>query len=432
MASVAAEPLAFRLRPTKLEEFAGQEHIVGQGTALRSAIEHDALTSVILSGPPGTGKTTLARIIAETTNAHFVQLNAVLSGVKELKEVCAEALRLRSGQAALYGGNKTVLFIDEIHRFNKSQQDALLPYVENGAVVLIGATTENPYFEVNAALVSRSHVYLLKPLEVSHLVSILRRALASPIGYQSKVTVTDDALERIARIANGDARIALNALELAVMTSGNRITLEQADQLFKERSLRYDRTGEDHYNTISAFIKTLRGSDPDAALVWMFKMLQSGEAPRFIFRRMAIFASEDIGNADPRALQMVMTAQQAFEFVGLPEGEYFLAHACIYLAQAPKSNAVTRAMGAAKKAINEADTLEVPNFLRNAPVKGVKQQGYGDGYQYPHDYEGAVVSANYFPVGMQPQDFYEPSDRGFEAEIRERVDKAKNVIREGL
>jgi putative ATPase len=426
MTPATAEPLAFRLRPKTLDEFAGQEHIVGQGTALRTAIEHDSLTSVILSGPPGTGKTTLARIIANSTNATFVQLNAVLSGVKELKEVCAEAERMRTAF-----GQKTVLFIDEIHRFNKAQQDALLPYVENGAVILVGATTENPYFEVNAALVSRSHVYLLKPLEIPHLVAILKRALASPVGYANKVTVTDDALERIARIANGDARIALNALELAVMTAGNRITLEQADKIFKERSMRYDRTGEDHYNTISAFIKTLRGSDPDAALIWMFKMLQSGEAPRFIFRRMAIFASEDIGNADPRALQIVMSAQQAFEFVGLPEGEFFLAQACVYLAQAPKSNAVTVAMGASKKAIQDADTLEVPNHLRNAPVKGMKQQGYGEGYQYPHNYEGAVVQANYFPVGMPPQDFYEPTDRGFEMEIRERLERAKNVIRGG-
>lgn len=424
MTHITSEPLAYRLRPTTLDAFAGQEHIVGQGTALRSAIEHDALTSVILSGPPGTGKTTLAHIIASATNANFVQLNAVLSGVKELKEVCAEAQRMRDTFK-----QKTVLFIDEIHRFNTSQQDALLPYVENGSVILIGATTENPYFEVNAALVSRSHVYLLKLLSVVDLVAILRRALASPVGYQSKVTIADEALERIAHIANGDARIALNALELAVMTSGNRITLKQAEELFKERSLRYDRTGEDHYNTISAFIKTLRGSDPDAALVWMFKMLQSGEAPRFIFRRMAIFASEDIGNADPQALQMVMDAQKAFEFVGLPEGEYFLVHACIYLAQAPKSNAVTKAMGAAKAAIAAANSLEVPNHLRNAPVKGMKQQGYGDGYQYPHDYEGAVVSANYFPIGMTQQDFYVPSDRGFEVEIKERIDVAKKIIR---
>lgn len=425
MVSQNFEPLAYRLRPKTLEEFAGQEHIAGQGKALRTAIEHDALTSVILSGPPGTGKTTLAHIIAKATNAHFVQLNAVLSGSKELKDVCSEAARMRETFQ-----QKTLLFIDEIHRFNKSQQDALLPYVENGSVILIGATTENPYFEVNAALVSRSHVYLLKPLSTIDLVAILRRALASPQGYQSKVTVADEALDRIAHIANGDARIALNALELAVTTSGNRLTLKQAEELFKERSLRYDRTGEDHYNTISAFIKTLRGSDPDAALIWMFKMLQSGEAPRFIFRRMAIFASEDIGNADPHALQIVMDAQKAFEFVGLPEGEYFLAHACIYLAQAPKSNAVTKAMGAAKAAIAAADSLEVPNHLRNAPVKGMKQQGYGDGYLYPHDYEGAVVSANYFPIGMKPQNFYNSSERGFEAEVQERVLQARKRIRE--
>ncbi len=424
MTQMTAEPLAFRLRPTKLEEFAGQEHIVGPGTALRVAIEHDALTSVILSGPPGTGKTTLARIIANTTNAHFVQLNAVMSGVKDLKDVCGEAERMKTTF-----GQKTVLFIDEIHRFNKSQQDALLPYVENGAVILIGATTENPYFEVNAALVSRSHVYLLKPLDVPDLIAILKRALTSSTGYANKVTIADEALERIASIANGDARIALNALELAVMTAGNRITLEQAEKLFRERSMRYDRSGEDHYNTISAFIKTLRGSDPDAALIWMYKMLNSGEPPRFIFRRMAIFASEDIGNADPQALHLVMSAQQAFEFVGLPEGEYFLAHACVYLAQAPKSNAVTRAMGAVKRIINTAPSLEVPNHLRNAPVKGMKQQGYGEGYEYPHDHPGAVVQANYFPIGVQPQDFYEPSDRGFEAEIRDRMAKVKKEVR---
>jgi putative ATPase len=417
-------PLAYRLRPTTLDRFVGQEHVVGEGTALRTAIEHDALTSVILSGPPGTGKTTLARIIAEATNANFVQLNAVMSGVKELKEVCTEAQRMRDAFQ-----QRTVLFIDEIHRFNKAQQDALLPYVESGTVILIGATTENPYFEVNAALVSRSHVFLLLPLDVPHLVTILKSALSSPAGYGNKVSVTDDALERIAQIANGDARIALNALELAVMTAGNRITLEQADALFKERSKRYDRKGEDHYNTISAFIKTLRGSDPDAALVWMFKMLESGEAPRFIFRRMAIFASEDIGNADPRALQFVISAQQAFEFVGLPEGEFFLAHACIYLAQAPKSNAVKMAMGSVKNVMKNAATLEVPNHLRNAPVKGMAEQGYGVDYQYPHDSKEGVVKANYFPLGMKPQNFYEPTDRGFEAEIRQRMAKVKEIIR---
>lgn len=418
-------PLAFRLRPTTLDQFVGQVHVVGQGTALRTAIEHDALSSVILSGPPGTGKTTLARIIAQATQARFVQVNAVMSGVKELKDVCSEAQKLRDAF-----NQRTVLFIDEIHRFNKAQQDALLPFVESGTVILIGATTENPYFEVNAALVSRSHVYLLKPLEHDDLLHILERALRDPQGFGGSVSVETAALERIAHISNGDARIALNALELAAMTAGNRISLAQAEKLFAERSLRYDRTGEDHYNTISAFIKTIRGSDPDAALIWLFKMIQSGEAPRFIFRRMAILASEDIGNADPRALQMVMSAWQAFEFVGLPEGEYFLAHACVYLAQAPKSNAVTRAMGAAKRAMQASPSLEVPNHLRNAPVKGMKQQGYGDGYLYPHDEEGGVANANYFPIGMQPQNFYEPTDRGFEADVQIRMQKAQQMLRQ--
>ncbi len=423
-ATLPQVPLAYRMRPRTLAEFVGQEHMLGEGKPLRVAIETDALSSVILAGPPGTGKTTLAGVIADATKAHFTQLNAVLSGVKELKAVCAEA-----EQRFTTFAQRTVLFIDEIHRFNKAQQDALLPYVEAGTVILIGATTENPYFEVNAALVSRSTVYLLQPLKPDHLVAILKSALADERGYGGRIRMADDAVSHLAAIANGDARIALNALELAVLSIGERITLADAEQLFRERNRRYDKSGEDHYNTVSAFIKTLRGSDPDAALVWLFSMLAGGEEPRFLFRRMAIFASEDIGNADPRALQIVVSAWQAFEMVGLPEGEFFLAHACVYLAQAPKSNAVTRAKDAVKVAIDRQPTLEVPNHLRNAPVKGMREQGYHEGYKYPHDYDGGIVQANYFPMGMTPKNFYQPTDRGFEAEVRERLKNVRHLLR---
>jgi putative ATPase len=418
------EPLAYRIRPRKLQEFVGQEHIMGSGMPLRSAIEKDALSSVILAGPPGTGKTTLAKIIAEQTSASFIQLNAVMSGVKELKEVCSQAQSLRSAL-----NERTILFIDEIHRFNTAQQDALLPYVESGAVILIGATTHNPYFEVNQALVSRSQVYLLQPLKPEHLEKILHQALRDPRGYGGSIKVTSEAVQHIANIASGDARIALNALELAIASLGRNLTLEGAEKLLRKQGVRYDRDREDHYNTISAFIKSMRGGDPDAALLWMFKMLAGGEEPRFLFRRMAIFASEDVGNADPRALQLVISAWQAFEFVGLPEGEFFLAHACVYLAQAPKSNAITRAMGSARAAVREAPTLEVPNHLRNAPLKGMKEQGFGKGYQYPHDDPRGVVPGNYFPIGMQPKDFYTPSERGFEKEVRERLENVKGIIR---
>lgn len=418
-------PLAFRLRPESLDDFAGQKHIIGEGTALRTAIEKDELRSLILSGPPGTGKTTLAHIIARRTKSHFVQINAVLSGVKELKQVCAEAEERRQGML----GEKTVLFIDEIHRFNKAQQDALLPYVENGTVILIGATTENPYFEVNSALVSRSHVALLQPLGVDDLVSILKRALADPRGYGGKITVSDDALARIATIANGDARIALNALELAVLSTGANVSLEDAQKLFQRTARRYDQRGEDHYNVISAFIKTMRGSDPDAALLWMYAMLDGGEEPRFLFRRMMIFASEDIGMADPNALVVVTNAWQAFEMVGLPEGEFFLAHACVYLSQAPKSNAIKRAMHGARKAVADAPQLEVPNHLRNAPVKGMAEQGYHVGYEYPHDDPRGVLEANYFPVGFKPSNFYEPGAHGFEADVSERLTRIRAIVR---
>ncbi|NOS68034.1 MAG: replication-associated recombination protein A [Candidatus Peribacteraceae bacterium] len=418
-------PLAYRLRPRTLDEFVGQNDIVGPGTTLRTAIEKDELRSAILSGPPGTGKTTLAHVIANVTEAQFVQVNAVTSGVKELKAICAEAEKMLTNLK-----QRTVLFVDEIHRFNRGQQDALLPSVENGSVILIGATTQNPYFDVNAALISRSQVVLLKPLSIEDLTTILKRALEDERGFDGKLKVDDAVLERIAHIANGDARIALNTLELTAMTAGKKITLANAEKILRQKSLRYDKSGEDHYNVISAFIKSMRGSDPDAALLWMFRILESGEDPRFLFRRMAIFASEDVGNADPRALQFVISAWQAFELVGLPEGEFFLAHACVYVSQAPKSNAITRAMGASKKAIHESPTLEVPNHLRNAPVKGMKQQGYGVDYQYPHNHPGAVVAANYFPIGMQHQNFYEPSDRGFEAEVRDRLRAAKAKIRD--
>ncbi len=413
------------MRPRTLEEFIGQEDIVGPGTALRTAIEKDQLSSAILSGPPGTGKTTLAHVIANVTQAQFVQVNAVTSGVKELKEICRAAEEMLKNLK-----QRTVLFVDEIHRFNRGQQDALLPSVENGSVILIGATTQNPYFDVNAALISRSQVVLLKPLSIQDLTTILKRALTDERGFNGKLTVDDTVLERIAHIANGDGRIALNTLELTAMTAGKKITLANAEKILRQKSLRYDKSGEDHYNVISAFIKSMRGSDPDAALLWMYRMLESGEDPRFLFRRMAIFASEDIGNADPRALQVAVSAWQAFELIGMPEGEFFLAHACVYVSQAPKSNAVTRAMGSARRAIHDAPTIEVPNHLRNAPVKGMKQQGYGVDYQYPHNHEGAVVEANYFPVGMQPQNFYEPSDRGFEAEVRDRMMTVKKRLRQ--
>lgn len=425
-ASMTTEPLAYRMRPRTLAEFIGQEHVVGSGSALRAAIERDALSSVILSGPPGTGKTTLAKVIAEATKAAFVQVNAVLSGVKELKEACLEAGRRREAFT-----QRTVLFIDEIHRFNKAQQDALLPFVEDGTVILIGATTENPYFEVNPALVSRSHVYLLRPLSAEHLTVILERAIADERGYGGGVTVAPDALRSIAQKANGDARVALNLLELTILAAGGTAGIADVERILQERRKRYDHGGEDHYNVISAFIKTLRGSDPDAALVWMFHMIECGEEPRFLFRRMAILASEDIGMADPHALGFVMDAWRAFELVGLPEGEYFLAHACVYLALAPKSNAVARAMSAARQALKAAGTVEVPMHLRNAPVKAMRAQGYGDGYRYPHEDPRGVVSAQYFPMGMEPCNFFVPSEHGNEKVLQERLLHLRALLRTG-
>ncbi len=420
-------PLAYRLRPKHLDDFIGQDHVVGHGTALRHAIERDLVTSVVFSGPPGTGKTTLAKVIAETTKAHFVQLNAVTSGVKDIKEVCSTAEKLRASMQ-----QRTVLFVDEIHRFNTSQQDALLPSVESGVVILIGATTENPYFSVNSALISRSQVYLLRPHSLCDIQHILERALQSPDGFAGKVVVHTDAIEKIAELSNGDARIALNLLELAVVMIGTNISREDAEKLLKQRHLRYDKKGEDHYDTTSAFIKSMRGSDPDAALLWMYKMLESGEQPRFLFRRMSIFASEDVGNADPCALQIVVSAWQAFEMVGYPEGEFFLAHACIYLSQAPKSNAITVAMTHAKNAVHSVPSLEVPYHLRTVPVKAMAKHGYGQGYQYPHDAENGVVDVDYFPLNYSGhREFYRPTARGFETEVQERIALVRQKMSSG-
>ncbi len=401
----SSAPLAYRLRPTTLDEFAGQEDIVGEGTPLRRAIEQDILSSVIFGGPPGTGKTTLAKIVATATKAQFCQLNAVTSGVKDIKEVCAQAASLKISLK-----QRTVLFIDEIHRFNKSQQDALLPSVESGNIILIGATTENPYFSVNSALISRSQVYLLKPHTVESLEKILVRALKSKDGFDGKIQMHPDAILKVAEMSNGDARIALNLLEMAVLMIGTKITRDDAEKLLKQRSMRYDKKSEDHYDTISAFIKTLRGSDASAAMLWMYKMLQSGEDPNFLFRRMAIFASEDIGNADPHALPLVTSAWDAFLKVGLPEGEYFLSQACTYLANAKKNDAVKVAMAAAKSAIESSSSLEVPMHLRNAPVKAMREQhGYAKDYKYPHNFTDAKVDEDYFPIGYTGnRQFYPP------------------------
>lgn len=419
-------PLAARLRPESLKDFVGQHHIVGEDTVLRRAIENDALSSIILYGPPGSGKTTLAHIIAQETKSRFVQLSAVTSGVKDLKREIDEAIRQR-GQF----GKKTTLFVDEIHRFNKAQQDVLLPYVENGTLTLIGATTENPYFEVNSALVSRSQVFRLLPLTQDDLVQILNRAITDTergLG-KTKIKIAPKAIEHIANIAGGDARIALNALELAVTVAKGTVTLKDAEDALQQRALKYDKKGDEHYDTISAFIKSMRGSDADAALIWMFKMLAAGEDPKFIIRRMIIFASEDIGNADPQALQIAVTASQALEWVGLPEAEFALAQACVYLSLAPKSNAIKKAMGAVKQDIASKGRLVVPNQLRNAPVKGMADdQGFGVDYQYPHDFPGGVAKQAYKPDSLRGASYYKPSDRGFEKDLQERVAKIKKQI----
>lgn len=421
-AGSAAEPLASRMRPRTLDEFIGQERIVGPGRLLRRAIQADQLSSVIFYGPPGTGKTTLARVIANTTKADFLAINAVLAGVKDIREAVAHAQKAREA------GRRTILFVDEVHRFNKAQQDALLPHVEAGTITLIGATTENPSFSVNAALLSRCKTFRLEPLKEDDLVSILRRALSdreSGLG-STGVGASDEALRAIARLARGDARRALTILESAVAFAAGRgdgeVTLETLVASEEKTPLLYDKAGEEHYNVVSAFIKSMRGSDPDAAVYWMMRMLEAGDDPLFILRRMLIFASEDVGLADPRALVVVASADEAFRRMGMPEGIYPLTQAALYLACAPKSNAVKNAWQRAKALVEERGALPVPMKLRNAVTKLMKQEGYGVGYRYAHDYDGGVVPGEtYLPDELVGQTLYEPTDRGEEARIRARL-----------
>jgi putative ATPase len=408
-------PLAERMRPRTLDDIVGQEALLAPGRPLREAISRDRLRSIILWGPPGTGKTTLARVIANVTRAHFIAFSAVLSGIKEIREVMAEA-----EQARRRSGGRTILFIDEIHRFNKAQQDAFLPRVESGDIVLIGATTENPSFEVNSALLSRSKVHVLKPLTPAAMVTILRRALADPErGLGGQVTASDEALAGMARYANGDARIALNMLEMAAAASGGAtIDVPLIADLAQNRALLYDKTGEEHYNLISALHKSMRNSDPDAAVYWLARMVESGEDPLYIARRLVRFASEDVGNADPQALALTVAAKDAVHFMGMPEGNNALAQAAIYLAIAPKSNAVYMAYNEAAEAAAQEVAEPVPLHLRNAPTKLMKALDYGKDYKYAHNEAGGVApDMTCLPPAHKDRKFYRPTDRGFEAEI---------------
>ncbi len=421
-------PLAARMRPRTLDEFVGQEHIIGPGRLLRRAIQADQLSSLIFYGPPGTGKTTLAYIIANTTKAHFITLNAVLAGVQDIRRAVEEAQERRR-----LSGQRTILFVDEVHRFNKAQQDALLPWVENGTVIFIGATTHNPYFEVIKPLVSRSRIFQLKPLTPEDLRTIARRALTDPErGYgRWRVRIDPDALDHLVNVANGDARALLNALELAVETTPPdeegviHIDMTVAEESIQRRAVLYDKEGDAHFDTISAFIKSLRGSDPDAALYWLAKMIYAGEDPHYIFRRMLILASEDIGLADPQAIAVVSACAEAFDRVGLPEGQFHLAQAALYLAIAPKSNSVMAYFDALRTVENEREG-EVPTHLKDAS-RDREGFGHGQGYLYPHAYREHWVPQQYLPDHLQGRIFYRPSDQGYEARFREAVERRREA-----
>jgi putative ATPase len=418
-----AAPLADRMRPRALEEFIGQAHLLGEGKVFRVALEQGEVPSLILWGPPGTGKTSLAMLVASHVQAAFTPFSAVTSGIKEIKEVIGEADRRLRG-----AGQRTILFVDEIHRFNKAQQDAFLPHVERGTITLIGATTENPSFEVIAPLLSRTKVLVLYPLSEAEIRLILDRALTDAergLG-KSRLQVPEDALAAITGWANGDARAALNLLDLSARLAGASnqprvVSLAVVQEAAQKRSLLYDKAGEEHYNIISALHKSLRGSDPDAALYWLARMLASGEDPLYIARRLIRFASEDIGNADPSALSLAVAAKEAYHFLGTPEGELALAQCVTYLATAPKSNAVYAAFGEAQADVASAPAEPVPLHIRNAPTPLMKELGYSEGYKYAHDYEGAYAEQDYLPESLRGRVYYRPTDRGLEAEIRKRL-----------
>lgn len=423
--NIGGRPLADRMRPQTLDEFVGQDQIVGKGRLLRRAIQADKLTPMIFFGPPGTGKTTLAHIIAKSTSAYFEQLNAVTAGVGDLRKVIAGAEdRLKFDQ------QKTILFIDEIHRFNKSQQDALLPSVEKGTIILIGATTESPMFEINPALLSRSRLFRFIPLTQDNIRTILENALTDKKrGYGDyKIQADDDALDHLVRVANGDSRTALHALELAVLTTDpNRdgiihIDRSVAEESIQEKVLQYDKKGDNHYDTVSAFIKSMRGSDPDATLYWLAKMIAAGEDPKFIARRIFIHAAEDVGLADPNAILVANAAVTAVTFIGLPEARIPLAEAALYVATAPKSNAAVVGIDQALSAVKNEKTGEVPIHLRDAHYKGAEKLGHGKGYLYPHDFEGGYVPQDYLPEHLQNKKFYHPSPRGYERTVQKRLD----------
>lgn len=413
-----AQPLAARLRPRSVEEFVGQDHFFGPGKLMRRMLQADRLSSLIFYGPPGTGKTALAHVIAQHTHCRFRPINAVAAGIKEVREILDDARRELEE-----GGQRTILFVDELHRFNRAQQDVLLPDVEEGRIILIGATTQNPFFAINSPLLSRSSIFTFEQHTREHIKTLLQRALTDKergLG-NTAVHMTPEALDFLAEMSDGDARRALTALEVGVMSTEQRpveFTLAVAQDSIQRKALDYDATGDQHYDVTSAFIKSMRGSDPDAALYWLARMLEAGEDPRFIVRRMVILASEDIGNADPQALLVASAAAQAVEFIGLPECQLNLAQAVAYLATAPKSNAATVAIGRAREDVKSGRTLEVPKHLRDGHYKGAKTFGHGADYKYSHDYEDGYVDQPYLPEGRT---YYEPVDRGYEAEIRKRM-----------